>query len=355
MNAGNRGRLYIACFTDAGERLAERIAAGMKPSDTKDREEMVMRFPSKRGEMTLSEWTKARFNAGCALLFIGASGIAIRAVTPFISDKTKDPAVLCMDEKGKFVIPLLSGHIGGANRIAKELSELVNAQAVLTTATDVNDLFAIDVFAERNDLAIDDMEAAKRFSAALLKKKEAYLIPDMLFSEGEKFIEQLPAEIKVITGPEARVDPDVPVFSITPFTTIDPSGAVFVRLVPRCVLAGMGCRRGKTGEELYAFLKEVMEGMRLDMRSVASIHSIDLKKYEPGMRELSERLKVPFYTYTADILREVKGVFSGSSFVERTTGVDNVCERAACAGGGRLIAGKTAGEGMTAALGISRV
>ena len=113
-----------------------------------------------------------------AIVFIGACGIAVRSIAPFVKSKKIDPAVVVVDEQGQFAISLLSGHIGGANELTEEIAEILRAQSVITTATDLNDKFAVDVFAKKNGCFISDMELAKEISAALLAGKEVGFASD---------------------------------------------------------------------------------------------------------------------------------------------------------------------------------
>ena len=110
----------------------------------------------------------ASFSSMDALIFVGACGIAVREIAPYVKSKKTDPAVLCIDEAGRFVIPLLSGHIGGANALAVELAEKLGATAVVTTATDVRGKFSVDAWAARHGCVISDMGLAKAVSAAIL-------------------------------------------------------------------------------------------------------------------------------------------------------------------------------------------
>ena len=131
-----------------------------------------------RLDHSLGEWTEKQFSESDGLVFIGATGIAVRAIAPCLKDKFQDPAVVVMDEKAKFVIPLLSGHVGGANELAVQIGEVTGAVPVLTTATDVNRKFAVDVFARNQNLLITDRRLAKEISAAVLKEEPVGLFSD---------------------------------------------------------------------------------------------------------------------------------------------------------------------------------
>lgn len=293
----------LICFTDRGETLLRRVAKIVC-----GREETEIHEVS-----SLSEWTREAFHTGNALIFIGALGIAVRAVAPFVSDKMTDPAVLVMDEGGSYVIPVLSGHLGGAVALSRMLSERLGAEAVLTTATDTRGMFSVDVFAKDNDLVLSDRTKAKEYTAELLRTGGG---------------------APVLVSPEK------------------PKGDK-LQLIPHCLVIGMGCRRGKDEEELYGFVKEQFEIHELDLRAAKALVSIDLKAEEQGLTALAKRLKVPFLTYDSRMLMSVEGDFQSSEFVKETTGADNICERAVRSFGAKtFLIPKTAKNGMTIAVGI---
>ena len=124
-------------------------------------------------------WVQQMFREKEALLFIGACGIAVRSIAPFLKSKWEDPAVLVMDEKGEAVIPLLSGHAGGGNALALQVAALLGATPVLTTATDVNGQFAVDVFARKNGLKIREKALAKEVSARVLQGERLPVVAEM--------------------------------------------------------------------------------------------------------------------------------------------------------------------------------
>ena len=292
--------IRTAYFTDRGRALAERLFALWPGARPEYRE---------KGE-PLGEWTGRSFAKKRPVLFIGACGIAVRAIAPFVRDKLSDSPVLVMDEQGRHVIPILSGHIGGANALALEIARLVGADPVITTATDVNHLFAVDVFAKMNGLRITDRDGIRRVSARLLQNGRLHV-----FVEGDASLRNgMPAELI----PCRREEADLVVL------TSDGAPDGPARVAPR-------------------------DGLR---DRVCAIASIDRKADEQGLIDLAALLGVPFLTFSAETLKEMQGDFAGSAFVSRTVGVDNVCERAAAAAadGGELIIRKTAGDGITAAV-----
>ncbi len=307
------GRFNLICFTDEGrklmlklgERLGEEAQSGsFQPSGQANSSEPVL-------VESLSKFTEEAFCQGNVLIYIGAVAIAVRAVAPFVKDKTTDPAVIAIDEKGTFVIPVLSGHIGGANSYAEDIARLIGAIPVVTTATDIRGEFAVDVFARRNNLEINDMKMAKDFTAKILRGEEA-------------------------------------VFTVTPKEHQDKG----LFLIPKCLVVGMGCRKGKSFDELKALLLDVLKENDLDKRAVRALVSIDIKKDEPGLTKLADDLGVPFITYSAAELMKQKGEFEASDLVLEKTGADNVCERAVTAfGADRILVHKTARDGMTIAIG----
>ena len=280
------------------------------------------------------------------LVFIGAAGIAVRYIAPWVKDKFTDPAVLVMDERGQYVIPVLSGHVGGGVRIARELAEETGAEAVITTATDVQGKFAADVFAKENGLYLEDREEARAISAAVLEGEKIALFPEYPECQIQG---KIPGEICLCgTWEEAASFPHR--ILVADRNRRPEEGTLLLR--PKNVVAGIGCRRGIAEEVLESGLQGVLAEHGLVMEQVQALASIDLKKEEPALLALAEKYRIPFAVYTAAELREIREVTSKSEFVERTAGVDNVCERAAllCGEGGKLFQGKRIGTSMTSAL-----
>ena len=166
-------KIGLVAFTDRGMELGRRLAQGLEAQG-----ELCVLDRGGKGGVSLAHWTDAHFLHSQALIYIGAAGIAVRAVAPWVKSKMTDPAVLCCDENGRYVIPLLSGHVGGANDLARRAAALCGGQAVVTTATDGRGLFAADSWAKKRGMAILNPEAVKTVSARLLAGKSVLLRSD---------------------------------------------------------------------------------------------------------------------------------------------------------------------------------
>ena len=345
----NKQPIYILYFTHAGACLAEAVKSRLEPKTS---------VTGSFGKGCLQAWTQEHFRKGNVLVYIGACGIAVRAIAPFLKGKDTDPAVIVMDEKGQNVIPILSGHLGGANAWAQKLSQITGGQAVLTTATDVNGLFSVDVFAAVNDLSIDDLGKAASFSAQLLREKAARLIIPDRYADMISLAGEAPSELKVQYASETEPSgaADAGTVLLSPDQTAE--GAP-LQLIPRCIIVGMGCRRGKSYEQLKAFAVETLEELGLRRESVAALASIDVKKEEPGLVTLAADLGVPLLTFSAEQLEETKlsgWTFTESDRVREHVGTGNVCERAAAAAGAeRILTGKISKDGMTICVGMAPV
>ncbi len=302
--------------------------------------------------MQVASWTAENFVQGGALIYIGAAGIAVRSIAPCVKSKWKDPAVLVMDEKGQFIVPILSGHVGEANQLSCFLADEIDAKEVLTTATDVNDLFAVDVFAMRNHMKIMNPKNVKKFSAHVLRAEQAKIAVPVQFASFLSVPRELPKELSDV-GDSYENHSDV--MLITPEKLPQQTIDNLVQLVPRVLIVGIGCRRNKGYVELLEAMKNVLSEHHLYVDGVCAIASIDVKKAERGIVRLASHFRVPFLTFSAQQLQEQEGEFSESEFVEETVGVGNVCERAVMAAGAeKLIVPKCASNGITIAIGIRK-
>lgn len=324
----------IIAFTAQGARLAACLC-GELPEAEAWAPPCYCTGPVQPLRESLAVWTARRFRQGTALVFIGAAGIAVRAIAPHVRGKEVDPAVICIDHAGRYVIPLLSGHLGGANRLAQHLAVRLGAQAVLTTGTDVSGVFSPDAWAEQHGCSVADVSQIKYISAALLR------------GERVGFVSEFPVKTALPDGVYAGVATRCGIeVAVRPRAHFQHT----LLLIPRCIVAGIGCRRGVDVHTIRRRLVEVLREAHLPLEAVGAVASIDIKADEPGLLGLCERLNAPLLTFPAQQLMAVKGEFSSSKRVERVTGADNVCERAAVLAGGRLIVRKSAANGVTVAL-----
>ena len=320
-------RIALTAFTRRGAALAERLAGEL---DGDCAVEFGRKLDETGGYESVKVWAGERFRDVDALVFVGACGIAVRAVAPYVRDKFTDPAVVCVDEMGRFAVPLLSGHVGGANKLAERVAAITGGAAAVSTATDVNGLLSIDCWAVERGLTITDRRLAKEVSAALLDGETVGFASD--------FKMDCPPGLSVT---RERLGVWVTArFEDGPFERT-------LRLVPRCLRLGIGCRKGTPEDDIRAAVERALNGW--DLAAVRSVHTIDLKRNEPGLLAFAERLGLPLAVYTAEELRAVEGEFSASEFVRSVAGVDNVCERAAVLGGGSLLIKKQAANGVTVA------
>ena len=311
-------KIAMISFTGNGRRLERSLAHELE----KEGHQVLQAVKCKELESdkdavkcSAREWTGEQFRTRDVLIFIGAVQIAVRLIASFIGSKTTDPAVLVLDEKGQYCIPILSGHIGGANEMAERIAEMAGALPVITTATDIRGKWAIDVFARKNHLYIEDMQKAKQISAKILEGKTVVAA----IESGRDWIYERKLSSHVL------------------------------RLIPQRITVGIGCRRGTSAEQIEQLVDKILKESHINKKSIGRIASIDLKKDEEGLLTFCNKYNIEPEFYPAEELKKVEGEFSVSTFVKKVTGVDNVCERSAVYTGGTLRIRKQAENGVTAA------
>jgi len=286
-----------------------------------------------------SDWTKESFAAADAIVFICATGIAVRNIAPYVKHKAVDPAVISIDDKGRFVISLLSGHIGGANDLAKEIAEKIGAVPVITTATDIRGKFSVDSYAEKHDMHIGSMLLAKDVSSVIVDGGRVGLASNIPVTGG------IPPELD-LNGKE-----DLGIF--ISYSGSEGPFAKTLRLTPRCHILGIGCRKGILTEKIEVLVNEVLERENISLKSVKAVASIDIKNNEEGLLGFSKKIGAEPIFFSSDELASLPDMgFTPSDAVRKVTGVDNVCERAAYAASrnGEIIVKKTSKDGVTLAV-----
>lgn len=333
------GKAVIITYTERGLLLCEAVEDALKDKgfDTEVVDGRRRKISDDMGNI---------FRESEAIVFVSASGIAVRMIAPYIRSKAEDPAVLVMDDGGKHAISLLSGHLGGANELALAVSSATGAAPVITTATDVNGKFAVDVWTKKAGCAIGDVHNIKYVSSAVLKGEKVGLSSDFEI-EGD-----IPEGIEAACGGETGICVSLSEEK-KPFKCT-------LNVIPKIVAIGAGCRRGTDPEAFEKFILETLREHGISIKAAESLSTIDIKRDEECMKAFSEKYGLKFVTYTADELNgagdcDAEGnPFHGSVFVRRTTGTDSVCERSAFLSSdkGRIIIRKNSSSGMTVSVAL---
>lgn len=317
--------LRCIAFTEKGFALAQRLARALDGT--------ALRCG---GDITLAGWTAEGFAQAKALVFVGAVGIAVRACAPYLKGKDTDPAVVTVDECARFAVPLVSGHLGGANDLARQIAALCGAQAVITTATDANGVFAVDSWAVHQGCTVSPVQGIKRVSARLLAGEQIRLRSDWPVAgippAGVLPVTDGPCDVRLTLAAPAEGEKDT------------------LRVIPRILLAGIGCRKGTPMADIETAVLAALQKAGADPLAVRGVTSIHCKGQEPGLVELCRVHGWSFTTFSPEVLAAQQGNFTDSEFVRKTVGAGNVCERSAVAAGGTLILQKQAGKGVTVAL-----
>lgn len=318
-------KVNVIAFSDKGYVLAEKIAKEYEGTYT---------FGGRM--VKTSEWVAEHWGDSDALIFVGAMGIAVRNIAGHIEHKAKDPAVVVIDDMGKHVIPVLSGHLGGANKLALQLAGQFGAEPVITTATDIAGKFAVDEWAKAQNMKVQTPSRIKNVSSKVLAGQE---IKVKCF---EEIAGKAPENVKQANGDDVDV-----------MVEIIKKNSPALILVPRICVLGIGCRRGTSKVHIEDAFKRFLSASGIEKCSITSAASIDVKKDEAGLIAFAQGHGWDMNFYTADELNAVEGKFSSSKFVAQTVGVDNVCERSAVKSAGpdgKLVIKKFAYEGVTFAL-----
>ena len=296
--AGDKMRIAILTVTDTGFKLAEKISVQIGGDI----------FCKGKNFDSLKNFVADIFTKFDALIFICAAGIAVRVIAPHIVSKLSDPAVIVMDERGQNVISLLSGHVGGANELTLKIARAINANPVITTATDVENKFAVDSFAAKLGLRPEPKDAIKIINSAVLRDESIFLT----------------------------------------------AGNTTLNLIPQKLIAGIGCKRGTSAEKIFSAVSQACEMINQPLERIKLLASVDIKSDEVGLLEFAKNLGVAIEFFsTGELAKKIAEYkLSESKFVKDTIGVGNVCEAAAlcCVESARFALPKKNFNGVTICL-----
>lgn len=356
MNIVKPESVALFCLTPGGVRLAARLSGLIPMTCFTSQSLLETGFEPFRG--TLAHTVAEVFNDYSALIFICATGLTVRVIAPLIKDKFSDPAVVVIDDQGQHAISLLSGHMGGANALTRYIAGLIGAAPVITTATDVNQLAAVDILAQQLNATMTDFrQSVKTLNQLLVCGGRVGLYFDQASLTPIKM--RWPEEYCDTRGLRLIADlDDLPELDALLYVSLRDSqpdlGMPVYKLVPRCVVAGIGCRRDTPPSTVSRLLAQQLASQHIDPLALRAIGSIAIKSDEPALRALANQCCVPFETFSVEVLKPAAARFSGSDFVRRVVGIGAVSQPVAwLMSNGRLIGDTLRTQGVTITLGVS--
>ena len=292
-----------------------------------------------------------------AFVFIGAMGICVRTIAPYIQDKHTDPAVVCIDSLGKNVVSVLSGHVGGANELARQLAGLLGAHEVITTQSDNAGLWALDTLAERFGWGLVGNPCDMNDSIFAFVNREPTALLIEAKDEGTDYLEgTLPEHVTLIQDiSELDAGRYRLVIIVSPYERTVPEGVLSVHYIPFVGVVGFGlAHHPEDYEDIYDQMNQALTERGV-LPCALRYCTIDVKRDEPFIQVLEDEKGVEVQFFTAEELAAVE-VPNPSDTVQKHVGTPSVCEAAAIlgSGGGELIVPKMKGKNWTAALAIKR-
>jgi len=268
----------------------------------------------------LSEMLARQFKQYSGHVFIFSTGIAVRIIAPLLKSKLEDPAVVVLDDRARHAISLVSGHLGGANELASAVAEIIGAIPVITTATDVNQLPAIDIISKEKNLVIENPEQIKTINMAFLQNQVVTIIdPYALITD------RIPERLRTVI--QGKTENQTPSVMCTDVITTVSRGTLLLR--PLSLVVGIGCNRGTAAKEMLGFLKSVFNENALSLNSINGFATTQLKNDEKGLLDMARELGHPIKFYSRERLNSVENILNPSKMVEKHIGVKSVCEAAA--------------------------
>lgn len=299
------------------------------------------KYPAENGVIfeDLQSLVNELFYVCDGLIFVSAAGIAVRKIAPLLRSKLTDPAVVAVDEGGRFAVSLLSGHMGGANALTEFIAAKIGATPVITTATDTGGKFSPDSFAVANNLHICDMKAAKELAAEVLNGEKIGISSDFPYKNlPSDFTDDCNAEYGICISENKNKKP----FLHT------------LNFVPKNISVGFGCKKNTDCEMFENFVLDNLKQNNIDITQLRFAATIDIKMNETAILQFCRKYSIPLKFFTAQQLMTAEGEFTSSEFVKKTTGADNVCERSAAMEGGKIIVPKYSENGMTFAAAVNQ-
>ena len=375
-------KIAILCITSNGRSLACKIKKSLNDGDiyfinnkrdenslddneviSKSLEEDVEIYTVKK---RLKFFVEDIFDKYEYILFIMATGIVVRTIAPLVTSKFSDPAILVTDEKGSNIISLLSGHMGGANEMTLHISDLINSNPVITTATDINKKSSLDMIAKKlNGHIVNFRDNVLDVNAMLVNGDAVGLYIDGEYNIDTRGFTVLDNSKSL----ESSISSDEELKKINLNTIVVISNKEnlqidkyyedkyrIIKVTPRDIVIGIGCRRDTESHLLQDSLEDFLIKNNIDINSIKEIGSIEVKKDEKSIIDLSENLNVPFRVLSVEEISQVDYLFEKSEWVKKSVGVYSVAEPVAhLLSGGNVIIEKNKYKGITFSVGRLKI
>ncbi len=322
-------KLICFSFSEMGGRLGESL------EDLK--EYSIVHYRSRELDGGIRLAVKRAWEKYDGIIFISATGIATRLIAPYIEHKTKDPAIIVIDDLGRYVISLLSGHIGGANEIASYIGMEIGGLPIVTTASDARGFQSIDIFAKENGYHMENMKSITRLTSMMVDGKKIGF-----YSEDRPTLDY--PSLEILESLEDIDDIDGLIIVSSERLMVD---IPYTNLVPKNINIGIGCRKDMEGDRIITAIEEVLSELNISNKAIKSIGTVEIKKYEQGIIDTARYYDCPLKIFTIEDIKVVEDRFEKSQFVKDTIGVYSVAEPCAYLLGGEFISMKTKHNGIT--------
>ncbi len=344
------GKVAIYAITESGALLAEQINSSLENSDNyisikwKDKIKSLSFEPSQLRSLIKNNW-----NSYDAHIFIMASGIVVRMISDLIKDKTTDPAVIVCDDMGKYAISLLSGHIGGANRLTNLVTNITGAIPVITTATDARNMLAFDEVATVNNWKILNPKKIKTLNSMLIENKKIAIL-----GEDEEVLNKFCNSeniIKVANSAEInKLKPDAIVVIDNIYNNTE---IPILHILTKKIVVGIGCKQNVLVNDIENAVKFALNEKNLGFEDISYLTSIDIKENEKGLLEFAKNQNLQIKFFSGKELNNIT-VPTPSSFVKKITDSYSVSEASAilATNNDRLLIKKQKYKNITIAVGI---
>jgi len=323
-------KIAVISVTEQGDFLATKIGASYG---------IELFSKNKTPGFDINSISKLCMNTCSAIIYIASTGIAVRSIAPYIKNKAFDPAVIVIDCTGKYAISLLSGHLGGANELTIEIAKKIGAVPIITTASDNLGFLGPDMLAKENGLEIESLIKAKSIAALLVSGKKVGFLDEE-------------SQIKLPKGYENNNLEDYEgLVYVTNKDKIDFSNTTVLKLLRKNIILGIGCKKNYDSEKMLKKVFEVLKEYNIDRRAIMCITTVEVKKNEKAIINLSETFKCELEIWKLSEIKKIQHKYTGSDFVEKTIGVRAVCEPCVELSGGEFLSTKFKLDGMTLCIG----